>query len=85
MGIGTRITVRAGKLVQFSEVRAGGSYLSQNDPRLHFGLGAETKIDEVEIKWPSGNVEVLNDIAADFIYKIVEGAGVQKRMALPRP
>ena len=41
--------VKAGKLAQFSEVRAGGSYISQNDPRLHFGLGAETRMSEVEI------------------------------------
>src|SRR5881628_359713 len=53
MAIGARVTVKAGKLVQFSEVRAGGSYLSSNDPRLHFGLGAETTITEVEIRWPS--------------------------------
>jgi hypothetical protein len=42
--IGARVNVKAGKLVQFSEVRAGGSYISQNDPRLRFGLGAETKM-----------------------------------------
>ena len=56
--IGARVTVKAGRLVQFSEVRAGGSYISQNDPRLHFGLGAEPRMNEVEIKWPSGKVEV---------------------------
>ena len=43
--IGARVTVKAGKLVQFSEVRAGGSYISQNDPRLHFGLGTEAKMN----------------------------------------
>jgi hypothetical protein len=83
MAIGARLTVRAGKLVQFSEVRGGGSYLSQNDPRLHFGLGNETKMDEVEIKWPSGKVEALHDVAADLIYTIVEGAGIQQKTALP--
>ena len=67
--------VKAGKLVQFSEVRAGGSYISQNDPRLHFGLGAEAKMNEVEIRWPSGKVELLRDVPADFIYTIVEGRG----------
>jgi hypothetical protein len=53
--------------VQFNEVRAGGSYLSQNDPRLHFGLGTEARMAEIEIKWPSGKVEVLHDVPADFI------------------
>ena len=77
--IGARVTVKAGKLVQFSEVRAGGSYISQNDPRLHFGLGAEARMNEVEIKWPSGKVEVLRDVPADFIYTIVEGQGIAEQ------
>ena len=83
--IGARVTVKAGKLVQFSEVRAGGSYISQNDPRLHFGLGAETKMTEVEIRWPSGKVEVLRDVPADFIYSIVEGQGIAGKIPLPPP
>jgi hypothetical protein len=77
--------VKAGKLVQFSEVRAGGSYISQNDPRLHFGLGAEGKMNEVEIRWPSGKVEVLRDVPADSIYTIVEGQGIESKMPLPPP
>jgi hypothetical protein len=83
MAIGARVTVRAGKLVQLNEVRAGGSYLSQNDPRLHFGLGINAKMDEVEIKWPSGKVENLHDVPADFIYTIVEGEGINRKTALP--
>src|SRR5206468_11519198 len=83
MGIGTRATVRSGKLVQFSEVRAAGSYLSSNDRRLHFGLGAETTITEVEIRWPSSRVEALSNIPADFIYTIVEGGGIKDKAALP--
>jgi hypothetical protein len=77
------VTVKAGKLVQLNEVRAGGSYLSSNDPRLHFGLGSEAKMDEVEIKWPSGKVEILHDVPADFIYMIVEGEGLKSKIALP--
>jgi hypothetical protein len=83
--IGARVTVKAGKLAQFSEVRAGGSYISQNDPRLHFGLGTETKMSEVEIRWPSGKVEVLRDVPADFIYTIVEGHGIAGKIPLPTP
>jgi len=75
--IGTRVTVRAGKLVQFNEVRGGASYLSQNDLRLHFGLGKATSLDSVEILWPSGAVEKLTGVAADKIYVLVEGQGIQ--------
>jgi enediyne biosynthesis protein E4 len=81
--IGARVTVKAGKLVQMNEVRSGGSYLSQNDPRLHFGLSSATRMDEVEILWPSGRREQLLELPADFIYTIVEGRGIQQKTALP--
>jgi hypothetical protein len=81
--IGARVTVKAGTLTQFSEVRGGASYLSQNDLRLHFGLGANEKMDEVTIRWPNGESEVLRDLAADFIYTVVEGAGIQRKAPLP--
>jgi hypothetical protein len=84
MAIGARVTVKAGKLVQFSEVRAGGSYLSQNDPRLHFGLGTEAFMSEVEVKWPSGRIEALRNVPADFIYTVIEGGGIKEKLALPR-
>jgi hypothetical protein len=83
--IGARVTVKAAKLVQISEVRGGGSYLSQNDPRLHFGLGLAAIIDEVEIRWPSGKTETLHDVRADFIYTVVEGSGIQAKTVLPGP
>ena len=85
MAIGARITVKAGKLTQFSEVRAGGSYISSNDPRLHFGLGSEDKMAEVEIRWPSGRIEMLRDVPADFIYTIIEGEGIKQKVELPFP
>jgi len=75
-------------LVQFSEVRGGASYLSQNDLRLHFGLGASDKMSEVEIRWPQGETEILRDVVADFIYTVVEGKGIQQKIplnTLPRP
>jgi hypothetical protein len=81
--IGARVTIKAGTLVQFDEVRGGGSYISQNDLRLHFGLGATDKMNEVDIRWPNGETEVLHDVPADFIYTIVEGTGVQQKAALP--
>jgi len=83
--IGARVTVKAGGISQLSEVRGGASYLSQNDLRLHFGLGGESKMDSVEIRWPAGNVETLKNLAADFIYTIVEGKGVQRAQPLPSP
>jgi hypothetical protein len=85
MAIGARVTVKSGSFTQFSEVRAGGSYISSNDPRLHFGLGPDVKMTEVEIRWPSGGIEVLHDLAADYIYTMVEGQGVKEKLALPPP
>jgi hypothetical protein len=81
--IGARVTVKAGTLVQFSEVRGGASYISQNDLRLHFGLSANDRMSEVSIRWPNGETEILRDVAADFIYTVVEGAGIQQKVALP--
>jgi hypothetical protein len=52
--IGARVRLTAGGLTQIGEVRSGGSYLSQSDLRLHFGLGSARRIDRVEIRWPSG-------------------------------
>ncbi|MFZ1974303.1 MAG: CRTAC1 family protein [Candidatus Acidiferrales bacterium] len=83
--IGARITVQAGKSAQFNEVRGGASYLSQNDLRLHFGLGKEVKLDSVEVQWPSGATEKLQNLAADNIYTIVEGKGVSATKPLPAP
>jgi hypothetical protein len=76
LAIGARVRVVAGDLVQTEEVRSGGSYLSQNDLRLHFGLGKAAKADLVEIRWPSGKVEQIKDLAADRFYAVREGAGV---------
>jgi hypothetical protein len=81
--IGARLTVKAGDLVQFSEVRGGASYLSQNDLRLHFGLGANHKMTEVSIRWPNGETETLHDLPADVIYTVVEGEGISQKTALP--
>jgi hypothetical protein len=51
--------------------------------RLHFGLGAANKIESVQIRWPNGNVETLQDVAGDYIYTVVEGKGIQDKKALP--
>ena len=83
--IGARVTVYTSKMTQMDEVRAGGSYLSSSDQRLHFGLGAETKMRRIEIRWPSGASEELKNVAADAIYTIVEGKGITKSVKLPPP
>ena len=74
--IGARIKLVAGGMTQTDEVHSGGSYLSQNDLRLHFGLGTATKIDSVEIRWPAGAMDTLKDIAADKFYSVLEGKGI---------
>jgi enediyne biosynthesis protein E4 len=76
--IGARVTVTAGDLKQMKELRSGGSYLSQNDLRLHFGLGSHSRVDAIEIRWPNGAKQILREIAADFIYTVVEDAGIRK-------
>jgi enediyne biosynthesis protein E4 len=81
--IGARVTVKAGILTQLTEVRGGSSYISQNDLRLHFGLGSNDKMNEVVIRWPNGVSETLRDVPADFIYTIVEGSGIKQKTALP--
>jgi hypothetical protein len=77
LALGARVTVTAGGMTQTDEVRSGGSYLSQNDLRLHFGLGQAMKIDSVEVRWPSGKVEKLGGgLVADRFYAVLEGRGV---------
>jgi hypothetical protein len=73
-GIGARVQVEAGGLRQIDEVRSGGSYLSQSDLRLHFGLGAATRVERITIRWPSGLVERLSGIPADRHIVIEEGS-----------
>ncbi len=82
--IGARVTIHAAGVRQIAEVRGGGSYLSQNDLRLHFGLGKSTKIDSVEIRWPSGKIETLENVPADAIYTVVESSGIRDTNQLSR-
>jgi hypothetical protein len=75
-GIGARLKLTAGNLVQYASVRSGESYLSGNDPRVHFGLGQKSKIDELEIRWPSGQLERLRTVPLDRILIVEEGRGI---------
>ena len=73
--IGARVTLRAGTLVQVNEVRGGGSYLSQNDLRVHFGLGDKPEIEAVLVHWPDGVKERFEGVKSDRILKLRQGAG----------
>jgi hypothetical protein len=57
-------------------VRSGGSYYSQNDLRVHFGLGKARRLKSLEIRWPSGQVDMLTDVAADQFIVVKEGVGI---------
>jgi hypothetical protein len=76
LAIGSLIKITSGNVIQTEEIRSGTSYLSQNDLRVHFGLGKATKVDSIQIRWPSGKTEVIKDVAADKIYSILQGSGI---------
>lgn len=71
-GYGALITLTAGDLTLRGEALCPTGFLSQGDPRPHFGLGPRQKVDRLEIRWPSGCVQVLSNIASDQILKIRE-------------
>ncbi|HXU10616.1 MAG TPA: CRTAC1 family protein, partial [Candidatus Binatia bacterium] len=81
--IGARVTVVAGGRTQVHEVRSASSYLSQNDMRLHVGLGAATRVDSIEIRWPAKvkRVERVGPVAADQFLVIREGSGIVSKTA----
>ena len=72
LALNARVKATAGDVVQTSEVLSGGSYLSQSDLRIHFGLGSKERVDKVEILWPDGKKEVRTDLVADHIYTLKE-------------
>jgi hypothetical protein len=81
--IGARITVKAGTRTLVDEVRSGSSYISSSDMRVHFGLGAVTKIDSAEVRWPSGLTERFSNVSIDAINVLKEGAGSFLERASP--
>jgi enediyne biosynthesis protein E4 len=76
LALNARIRATAADLVQLGEVISGGSYLSQHDLRVHFGLGSHERLDKAEITWPDGKVETVTNLAADRFYTVREGAGI---------
>jgi len=83
-GIGARLRLTAGGRTQLREVKAGSSYLGQNDVRQHFGLGDATRAERLEVRWPSGRVDVAQDLAGDAIVTVREGSGVVDRRAFAK-
>jgi hypothetical protein len=75
--IGAKVFLTAGGVRQRGDVFSGGSYASTSDPRVHFGLAATTKIDKLEIRWPSGVFEEISVPAIDRILTVVEGKGIK--------
>lgn len=84
LAIGAKVTITAAKVTQVDEVRSGGSYLSQSDLRLHFGLGSASTVDSVEIRWPTGAVEKIpgKNFKVDESYAILEGKGIVSHDAI---
>ncbi|HEU5091812.1 MAG TPA: CRTAC1 family protein, partial [Nitrospira sp.] len=76
-GIGARVTVQAGGLKQVDEVRSGGSYVSQSDLRLHFGLGDALRAEQIEVEWPSGLKEAFQNLNANQLVVLEEGKGTK--------
>jgi hypothetical protein len=73
--IGARIRVKAGSRILIDEVRSGSSFISNNDMRVHFGMGSVAKIDWVEVRWPSGLVEQFDGVPVDTFQNLKQGAG----------
>ena len=76
--LGARITMKAGSRIFVDEVRSGSSYDSNSDMRVHFGLGSLTKLDSIEVRWPSGLVEHFDHLSVDKIHTLKEGSGTAK-------
>ena len=82
-GIGALITVGSGGRLRVDEVRSGSSYSSNNDMRVHFGLGATDRIDYVQVRWPSGLVERFQGLKLDSIHELKEGTGAAVPQSKP--
>jgi hypothetical protein len=73
------VTLTAGGRTQVREVKSGSSYLGQNDVRAHAGLGAATRVDRIDVRWPRGSTETIRDVSANQIVTITEGQGITGR------
>ena len=76
-GIGAKVTVESGGRTRIAEVRSGGSYVSHNAMRAHFGLGQSRNVDRITIRWPSGRIDSAAGLTADRFYVAREGKGLE--------
>jgi hypothetical protein len=84
-GIGARVVAKAGSRTLVREVKAGSSYLSQSDTRVHLGLDRADIVERLEVHWPAGAIEVFTNVAANQILTIRQGDGIVARTPLNRP
>ena len=86
-GIGAALKLTSQGTVEYEQAKGGMGYMSASDPRIHFGLGDRTKIDSLEITWPSGLVQKLTNVSADQIIAVKEGTGIvpHKFPRIPSP
>jgi hypothetical protein len=84
-GYGARIEITVAGSTRYAEVRAGSSFESSSDPRVHFGLGTSMKVDSIVIRWPSGAVEKLGPESADQELVLQQGKGVVERKQSSHP
>jgi enediyne biosynthesis protein E4 len=75
-GIGARVTVTVGDLTQIDEVHSGRSYQSDFGKRLHFGLGPRNAVEQIQVKWIGGGVDIVRNVGVDRLITIVEGRGL---------
>jgi hypothetical protein len=71
-GIGARVKITSGGKTQIAQKKTTTGYLSQNDPRIHFGLARNEIVERIEIKWPSGKTQILENVKANQILAIKE-------------
>jgi len=83
-GIGTRLTLVTDGIRQVREIQSGSSYLAQNDLRAHFGLGQSNRAERLEIRWPSGGTELVENLPANHVITVREGQGVVSRVPFRR-
>jgi hypothetical protein len=84
-GVGARLRVTAGSRTQAREVTSGSSYLGQNDTRVHVGLGSANGVDRLEIRWPSGRIDVLDNVPVNQLITVREGTGIVSSVPFVRP
>jgi len=78
-GIGSVLKLTSEGVVQVTQAMGGTSYMSASDPRIHFGLGKHSKIDSLQITWPSGQVDKLTNVPIDGVIAVKEGVGIVPR------